>query len=163
MQRKLLPLFAAVAVFGALMIPGLVQGATKLKGQMTGDQVVNPEGGAPDGEGRVKLRVNRVKRRICFRIRYTGIGTTATESVLHKGKRNRIGRPIVTLFEGTEASPVEGCVRDVRRRFIKRLKRKPQRHYVDVDNSEYPDGAIRGQLRRKRGGGGGGGGGGDNL
>jgi CHRD domain len=33
-------------------------------------------------------------------------------------------------------------------RIVKRLKQKPEAHYVDVDTSKYPDGAIRGQLSK---------------
>ena len=46
---------------------------------------------------------------------------------------------------------MSGCVRDVRKRVVKRLKRKPQKHYVDIDTRAYPDGAVRGQLHKVTG------------
>ena len=98
-------------------------------------------------ERRLRLKVNRAKKRICYEITYRNL-EDVTGAHLHKGDRGEIGREILTLFEGDEASPVSGCVRDVRKRIVKRLKRKPEAHYVDIDTEAYPDGAIRGQLLR---------------
>jgi hypothetical protein len=52
---------------------------------------------------------------------------------VHKGSAEQIARPIITLFEGDHASPVQACVHDLRDRIVKRLKQKPDAHYVDVD------------------------------
>src|ERR671919_656652 len=40
---------------------------------------------------------------------------------------------------------VKGCVR-IQGSLLRKLKRQSERYYVNVRNSEYPDGAIRGQL-----------------
>jgi hypothetical protein len=146
MPNKLLAAACAAALCVALAIPLVASGATKLTTHLTAGQVVNPNGGDPGATASVKLKVNRVKQRICFRIEYRGL-EDVTGSHLHKGDRGEIARPIVTLFEGNRASPVKGCVRDVRKRIVKRLKRKPEKHYLDIDTRAYPDGAVRGQLK----------------
>ena len=94
------------------------------------------------------MRVNRVKGRICFVLTYKKLSGHVTGAFLHKGAEGHIARPIVNLFEGDHASPVQACVHDLRDRIVKRLKRKPEAHYVDVDTSKYPGGAVRGQLQR---------------
>jgi hypothetical protein len=146
MRKRLIVGVVAVAV--ALAIPMLAVGATGITGHLTGSEVVNPNGGDPDGSANITMRVNRVKGRVCFVLTYKKLSGHVTGAFLHKGAEGDIARPIVTLFEGDHASPVQACVHDLRDRIVKRLKRKPQAHYVDVDTSTYPDGAVRGQLSR---------------
>jgi hypothetical protein len=38
------------------------------------------------------------------------------------------------------------CVRGLGERFIKKIAHNSSSYYVDVHNSEFPDGALRGQL-----------------
>jgi hypothetical protein len=146
MRKRLI--VAALVATAALAVPMIATGATGITAHLTGAQVVNPDGGDPDGSANVTLRVNRAKGRICFVMTYKKLSGHVTGAFLHKGGEGEIARPIVTLFEGDHASPVQACVHDLRKRIVKRLKRKPDQHYVDVDTSKYPNGAIRGQLER---------------
>jgi hypothetical protein len=146
MRKRLI--VGALAAAAALAIPMFAVGATGITGHLTGSEVVNPNGGDPDGSANITLRVNRVKGRVCFVLTYKKLSGHVTGAFLHKGGEGQIARPIVTLFEGDHASPVQAGVPDLRGRSVKRLKRKPQAHYVDVDTSKYPDGAVRGQLER---------------
>lgn len=145
-KRTLAAVVAAFAV--CLAIPIYAGAGTALTAHATGDQIVNPSGGDPNGEADFRLKVNRVKQRICFDISFSGI-KDVTGAHLHKGGPGEIARPIVTFFEVEGAdSPQQGCVRDVRKRIVKRLKRKPEAHYVDIDSEKHPNGAVRGQLEK---------------
>lgn len=135
---------AAVAV--GLAVPIVATGATGISSHLTGANVVNPDGGDPDGSANVTLRVNRAKARVCYVITYKKLESRVTGAFIHKGSEGEIARPVITLFEGDIASPVQGCVHDLKKRIVKRLKRKPDQHYVDIDTKSYPDGAVRGQL-----------------
>ena len=146
MRKRLI--VAALAAIALLAVPMIATGATGITAHLTGAEVVNPNGGDPDGSANITLRVNRVKGRVCFVLTYKKLSGHVTGAFLHKGGEGAIARPIVTLFEGDHASPVQACVHDLRPRIVKRLKQKPDAHYVDVDTSKYPDGAIRGQLER---------------
>ena len=146
MRKRLL--VAVLVAAAALSIPMLASGATGISAHLTGAQVVNPNGGDPDGSANITLRVNRVKGRVCFVLTYKKLSGHVTGAFLHKGSEDEIARPIITLFEGDHASPVQACVHDLRDRIVKRLKQKPDAHYVDIDTSKYPDGAVRGQLER---------------
>jgi CHRD domain len=132
----------------ALAIPMFAVGATGITAHLTGSKVVNPNGGDPDGSANITMRVNRVKGRVCLVLTYKKVSGHVTGAHVHKGGEGQIARPIITLFEGDHASPVQACVHDLRDRIVKRLKQKPDAHYVDVDTSKYPDGAIRGQLSK---------------
>ncbi len=136
---------AAAAVAVACAIPMFASAGTVITTKMSGDEIVNAAGGDPDGKANLTLKVNRVKKRVCFHLTYKKLDQV-TGSFIHKGEAGQIARPIITLFEGNEASPVDGCVKGLRSRIVKRLKRKPALHYADVDTKEYPNGALRGQL-----------------
>ena len=147
MSKRLVGAACVAALCVAFAIPLAASAGTVITAKLKANQIVNPRGGDPNGKGNVRLNVNRVKQRICYRVEYSGLGTV-TGSHLHRGDRGKIGRNVLALFDGTRPSPVEGCLRDVRKRIIKRLKRKPGNHYVDIDSRAYPNGALRGQLSR---------------
>lgn len=138
---------AGVAVLAVVVaIPISAIGATRISANLTGSQVVNPNGGDPDGSAKLKLRVNRTKQRLCFTLRTSGL-SKVTGAFIHKGAAGEIARPIITLFNTRESGDViQGCEHNVRSRLIRRLKRKPGQHYADVTTKSYPDGAVRGQL-----------------
>ena len=136
---------AAIAV---LAMPLTASAGTLITAHATGEQVVNASGGDPDGSASFRLKVNRVEQRICYTISFRGI-QDVTGAFLHKGGPGQIARPILTLFDrGVANSPQKGCVHNVRKRIVKRLKRKPSGHYVDLTSKKHPNGAVRGQLKR---------------
>ncbi len=146
-MRKRLTIVTAVAASAtALAIPMFASGATGITANLTGAQVVNPSGGDPDGSAKVAIRVNRVKARLCFRLKESGL-STMTGAFVHKGAAGQIARPIITLFNTRESGSYRACEHNVRPRLIKRLKRKPGLHYVDITTKQYPNGAVRGQFK----------------
>ena len=148
MSKSLKLGIAVLAVGACLAVPIVAIGATGISAQLTGANVVNSNGGDPDGSAKVTLRVNRVKQRVCYKIKYRKLEAQVTGAFLHKGSSGQIARPVFALFKGDIASPVHGCVHDVRKRIVRRLKRKPSQHYVDIDTRNFPNGAVRGQLTR---------------
>jgi hypothetical protein len=145
MRRKSALAAGAVALIVAMAIPMYATGATQLSANMSGNQVVNPNGGDPNGSAKLKLRVNRAKERVCFKL--TSNLSKITGAFIHKGAAGQIARPIITLFNTREKGTVKGCEHNLKARLIKRLKRKPGLHYADVTTKAYPDGAVRGQLK----------------
>jgi hypothetical protein len=150
MRKKAIVLAATGACAVALAIPATSGAHTVLTAHATGSQIVNPAGGDPKGSATFVLQVNRVKQRICFHITFTGI-KNVTSANLHKGKAGQIARPIVNFFTNPAAGQrvEKGCIRNVSKRIVKRLKQKPAQHYVDIDSQNRPNGAVRGQLTRQ--------------
>jgi hypothetical protein len=148
MKRRGTVVAIAAALAVCLAIPIVAGAGTGITAHATGDQIVNPAGGDPNGSATFNLKVNRVKQRICYKVTFRGI-KDVTASHLHKGGPGQIARPIVTFFQGHKLnSPQSGCVHNVKKQIVKRLKRKPSAHYVDIDSTEHPNGAVRGQLER---------------
>jgi hypothetical protein len=147
MKTKLTVALLALAAVG-LLVPTLSGAvATQLSAKLKGNQEV--DGGDPNGRGEAFVAVKKPrKRKLCFELSWDKI-EPPTAAHIHKGVKGVNGPIKVTLFEdpdGLTVSEVEGCVKKVRKRIAKRLRKTPEKFYVNVHNAEYPDGAIRGQL-----------------
>jgi hypothetical protein len=117
----------------------------KLTANMSGQQEVPP---LDEGTGKGKLKMKKKKGKVCYDIRFEGIGD-ATVAHIHEGEKGVAGPPIVTLFEGGDLpTPQKACV-EAPKSDIKAISKKPKRYYVNVHTDGHPDGAIRGQLKKK--------------
>ena len=153
MRRRTSLTAAGLAAVAALAIPaGTAAAPTTLEARMTGAHEV-PGPGDPNGRGEATIKVRPAKRKLCFELEWHRIGN-ATAAHIHKGERGEAGNIKVVLFEDPAGLPpgaaVNDCVRKQKRRLLRRIARNPERFYVNVHNEEYPDGAIRGQLRESR-------------
>jgi hypothetical protein len=155
MRLKHVCLVAVLAMAAvALAVPGLVGAQSNqtglLKANMTGNQIVNPNGGAPSGRGKVKLQVNAPKGKVCFRLRFSGIGQRATESTIHKGNKGSVGPDVVTLFtDSSKRSGFHKCVKGLSQSLLQAILTNPSQYYTDIDTTQYPNGAVRGQLKQQ--------------
>jgi CHRD domain len=166
MRVKILTLLAGAGAFAAVAIPALVSAApgdkVELNAKLDEKQEV-PGPGDTDGKGSATFKLNSNKGKICFEISYQNI-EEPNAGHIHKGPKGDDGPIKVELFADTGfSSPIEDCV-EAEEKVIDRIANNPERFYVNLHNTEFPDGAIRGQLKGGGGGGGdgSGGGGGDN-
>jgi hypothetical protein len=146
-----LALLALAAV--ALAIPALstAGGKVVVTAKLRGASEV-PGPGDPNGKGEIDVTLKPAKRKLCFNLEIEKLENAAAAHI-HKGAEDVAGPIKVTLFEqdppvgGTGA--YEGCVKNLKRKLLRTIGRKPEKFYANVHNSEYPDGAIRGQLERE--------------
>lgn len=105
----------------------------------------HPAGGTgdPHASGFVKLTVMPVERQICYDFSLHGVDSPMMAHV-HRGTRLQIGPPIVSLFTGPGA-PIEGCAAANTGQLTDMIA-DPSDYYVTLATTEYPDGALRGQL-----------------
>ena len=114
----------------------------------------------PDGRGLALVRTGR--ERVCFAVGWTRIGAPIFAHI-HAGAAGVNGPVVVLFFDVPElaatpppppaalpdtVSAVAGCVDDQDPATLRAIRRHPADFYVNVHNSEFPGGAIRGQLRR---------------
>jgi CHRD domain len=149
MKRRLTLAGGVVVLIAALILPAAnaaapaVQLSAKLKGA---SEVPGP--GDPNGKGEIFMAVKKQKRKVCFELTFRKI-EDPTAGHIHKGARNEAGPVKVLLFEDPSGLPghrFEDCVKG-KRKTLRKIARNPGNYYVNVHNEDYPDGAIRGQLK----------------
>ena len=154
-RKGRIALLSAVAAMAAVIaLPSLSPGATLLGAKLKGSQEV-PGPGDPDGKGGIQVSLKKKKKKVCFTLEYRKLDGGATAGHIHRGKKGVAGNIKVTLFEAdpplAEEGSFDGCEKNVKRKLIRRIKRRPENFYVNIHTPEYPDGAIRGQLKPDQG------------
>jgi hypothetical protein len=162
-KRTLVPggiLALAAALLVWMVVPGSASAhGTHVKAKMSGDQVVGGPG-APNGEGTAKLHLwqENGEEAVCFTVKYNGIESRkGLDVAVYKGKRNENGALQFRLVNEDLKSPIEGrgnCVTGLgpgsAPKKLNKITRNPRRYNVNVKTDKYPDGAIRGQLKKAR-------------
>jgi hypothetical protein len=120
------------------------QGGKKLTTTLTGAAEV-PGPGDPDGTGTAQLRLRKGQGEICFKLVVSNITLPASAAHIHKGAADVAGPVVVTLTTPDADGSVEGCV-SVPRALVKDIQKNSSEYYVNVHTSDYPAGAVRGQL-----------------
>ena len=115
----------------------------KLFTQLHGEEEV-PGPGDPNGYGITKVKVDHDNGKVCVNIRVLNIAP-ATKAHIHEGEEGVAGPVVVTLPTPNEHGRASGCV-SVSSELAEDIADNPSDYYVNIHNSEYPDGAVRGQL-----------------
>jgi len=102
--------------------------------------------GSVKGHGTATLtKVNN--NTICWGVTVFGLDTP-TELHIHKGIAGVNGDVAIALTPPTAGNPgaASGCLAIVDSNLVKELFEHPQRYYVNLHTTKFPEGAIRGQL-----------------
>ena len=144
MKQKILFLILGLILFAGVA-PAQDDSGRRLSATLTGAAEV-PGPGDPDGRGTARIRLNQGKKQVCYELRVSNIAT-ATMAHIHRGGTTAAGPVVVTLGAPATGSS-SGCVENVSEELIKELRQNPENFYVNVHNAAFPDGAVRGQLRK---------------
>jgi CHRD domain len=109
-----------------------------------------PGPGDPNATGVADLRLNQGQERVCFDVSWADVDGVVSAGHIHVAPVGDPGPIVVPLFEGSFAGTdaTSGCVEDVDRGLIKAIRKHPSAYYVNVHSTDFPDGAIRGQLSK---------------
>ena len=103
-----------------------------------------PGPGDTDGAGTAEVTVDVPDKKVCYELTVSGI-EPATMAHIHLGAAGAGGGVVVSLEAPTDGSS-EGCVEDIDAKLAAQLLARPSQYYVNVHNTAFPDGALRGQL-----------------
>ena len=140
----------AVMSVGSLALAAPAGAAVTLETRLLGANEV-PGPGDGDGEGGARVRINVQEGRICYGISVRRIDLPAIGAHIHRGRAGVAGPVVVALNNPTRVDTTGiglsfGCERRLPKALLRRIRANPQRFYVNIHTSAYPDGAVRGQL-----------------
>lgn len=133
---------------GHLITPS--QGGVELRATMTGAAEV-PGPGDPDGTGTATVRLLAGLGYLCYALNVDKITLPATGAHIHLGAAGVAGDVVVPLQAPKATAPnattgaSSGCV-NASRTIVAAILASPSGYYVNVHTTDFPNGAIRGQL-----------------
>jgi CHRD domain len=150
MRVRWLAVATAICATVALALPSAAFAPTKpLFAALNGANEVNAQGekGVGDRNGGGSFTAVIKGQELCFGLAVKDIGKP-TAAHIHRGGPNTAGDIVVPLESlPTSGNPGSsaGCT-EVSRSLVRQIRQNPGRFYVNVHNSAFPDGAVRGQL-----------------
>jgi CHRD domain len=157
MGRRFAVFIAALAVALAVAVPATagaapapaVNGGRPLSTTLTGATEV-PGPGDSNASGQATVWLNQGQGRVCFDLSWANVEGTVTMGHIHVGAAGASGGVVVPLFSGSYAGTdsASGCVQEVEPSLIKAIRMDPSDYYVNLHSTEFPGGALRGQLSK---------------
>jgi hypothetical protein len=144
----LLAACGAVALGGCETVNEVVNDAAgdQFRAQLSGAN--EPGGGDPDGAGLARVEINDTTNTICTDLEIRQINAV-TAAHIHRGALGVNGPPVVTL-DAPDDNDSDDCD-EASDALVDEIRNNPGGFYVNVHTADYPNGAIRGQLRNVEG------------
>ena len=106
-----------------------------------------PNPADPDGSGTAWVTINSGQGEVCFAIFVEDIALPAIGAHIHVGDATISGPVVVGLAPPDATGSSDGCV-SADKELLKTIIQEPWNYYINVHSTEYPGGAVRGQLSR---------------
>ena len=146
MRRKSLRRPVLAAFGGMLILSGTAMTAAAFTGPdfratLSGSNV--PGGGDRDGWGRLRFEINNTTHRLCADLEVRSIADV-TSAQIYRGREGEAGEPVSRLERPRDDDSYD-C-KQIGADLAQEIQSNPSAFFVMVATSEYPNGAIRGQL-----------------
>ena len=129
------------------VVAGAEHGGRPYSTGMTQEVTTTPPWqGDVDGTGQALITVNVGQGEICWETSASNITLPATASHIHKADPGIRGGIVVTLSPPGAGGTAAGCDSNVDQELAKDILNNPASYYVNVHTSDFPAGAVRGQL-----------------
>jgi hypothetical protein len=162
MQRWKIGMAMLVVLAGGLLFLATTGGAKKksaegpawgVVAELNGKREISPEGNkrAGDLDGYGVFAGATQEGRLCYAL---AVGAIANPSAahIHQAKRGKNGPIVITLTHPTTGNPgSSSACATPDAALLAAIRKHPNRFYVNVHNADFPNGAIRGQLRKSKG------------
>ncbi len=129
------------------LVPGAEHGGAPFSTPMTQEVTSTPPyAGDPNGTGTALVTVNHGQREICWEVSASDITLPATASHIHKAAPGIRGPIVVGLSAPDAAGRSVGCASGLDQALLRDILTNTASYYVNVHTTDYPPGAVRGQL-----------------
>jgi hypothetical protein len=150
-MRTIMMLLAALAA-GSVLTFAVANAGTARKPvtrtfhvSLTGE-AENPSGD-PVATGTATLKMRAGQRKVCYQLSAKNL-PRAVAAHIHRGKAGVSGNVVVPLKTPNAAGNAKGCTK-ASKALVRSMIKHPAAYYVNVHTAEFPNGAIRGQLKGK--------------
>lgn len=117
---------------------------TRLSADLTGAAEV-PQTGDPDGSGEFVAALS-ADGRMCYELEAQDVDLI-TAAHIHEGTAGNAGPVVAPLITPQPGQRANGCT-TIASDLARRILSAPENFYVNTHNTQYPAGAVRGQLGR---------------
>lgn len=146
-MKKTTLLHLVMVLLTILALTSIAAGGRPFTTTLTGEAEI-PGPGDPDGSGTAMITLNPGRGEVCWQIHVTNILLPATGAHIHLiNPATGFGGVVVTLSPPDETGHASGCT-DADRELIKDIMKNPEKYYVNVHTTEFPAGAVRGDLSK---------------
>jgi hypothetical protein len=100
------------------------------------------------GTGTATITIDRNARTLCYTITTQNVALPLLAAHIHVAPVGEAGPVVIPLFTQPVNAATVGptCLTDLDKNLLKAIIRNPQDYYVNVHNTPFPNGAVRGQL-----------------
>ncbi len=149
MSKLFTPLVGIMIAVALVMLvrPGAanaLQGDTVLAATLAGAEEA-PDPGDPDGAGTATVVLRSASSEVCWELTASNITLPAAAAHIHDGARGVAGPVVVPLSAPDATGAASGCA-TADAALLTRIMQNPETFYVNVHTSDFPAGAVRGQL-----------------
>jgi hypothetical protein len=120
------------------------RGGTAITTNLVGE--TESPAGDPVSTGTATIRLRRGQGQVCYRIGVDNIRGPVVGAHIHVGAAGESGGIVVTFRAPGATGTSSGCAA-ASRTVVSRILTNASRYYVNVHTTEFPAGAVRGQLR----------------
>lgn len=146
-MRRMVASATAALLMGGLLGGDAVADPVRRVASLSGDATFYE--GDPNASGRAVLKLTPARRKICFRITFKKMRDPFFGSIHQED--GDLGVELFNGDRGTRSSPIKGCARDLNRKVIRKIARRPRNFLVHLTNHEYlHESAVAGRLKRPR-------------
>lgn len=127
--------------------------AQAISAEMSGAEVKNSKGGDDDGLAALHVTsIDASKGRLCFKASWTRLGAVSG-LFLYQGPKGATGKQVAKLLGPTAGAAASTCATGISATTLGELETNPTAYFAAITTSEFPAGAVRGQLTGGSGGG----------
>ena len=117
----------------------------RLQATLVGGAEEVPNPGDPDGRGTSIVMLRTATNQVCWETTVSNITLPAAASHIHRGARGVAGPIVVPLTAPDANGRASGCA-NAEASLMREIAQNPAGFYVNVHTSDFPGGAVRGQL-----------------
>ena len=138
-------LVTSVAIGATASAQLISRGGRPFHTELTGAVEIPP--GDPDGSGTMQMTVNPGQGKLCYTLEVQGIVPTFAAHIHVGAAGTAPPGNIVVPLQNPGDGDATGCA-TITRELAQKIIRNPENYYVNVHNTPFPAGALRGQFSR---------------